>query len=139
MRELAKLDAPAALRMAKLAVACTPGEDAFLVLPFEMARLTLDRGEILAACRAALITFQGSDDKAVPPQQSRAIVEAARQAGCPVAYLEFAGEGHGFRKLENKLEYFRRVEAFLEKNMNVPEGRVNVGPAVVVPSAKKTE
>jgi hypothetical protein len=48
-------------------------------------------------------------------------------------------EGHGFRKLENKLEYFRRVEAFLETNMNVPEGRVKVGPAVVVPSVKKTE
>lgn len=49
-------------------------------------------------CRAALITFQGSDDHAVPPQQSRDIVAAARAAGCPVAYIEFEGEGHGFRQ-----------------------------------------
>jgi len=49
-------------------------------------------------CRAALLTLQGSDDRAVPPQQSRAVVQAARAAGCPVAYLEFEGEQHGFRE-----------------------------------------
>jgi dipeptidyl aminopeptidase/acylaminoacyl peptidase len=30
-------------------------------------------------------------------------------------------EGHGFRKIENRLEYFRRVEDFLARNMNTPE------------------
>ena len=55
----------------------------------------------MARCRSALITFQGTADQAVPPQQSRAIVEAAKAAGCPVAYLEFEGEGHGFRKGPN--------------------------------------
>ena len=70
----------------------------------------------MAACRAALIIFQGSDDMAVPPQQSRAIALAARAAGCPVAYLEFAGEGHGFRQgpnivraLEAELVFLGRV------------------------------
>jgi dipeptidyl aminopeptidase/acylaminoacyl peptidase len=50
---------------------------------------------------AALITFQGSDDKAVPPEQSRRIVAAVRERGKPVAYLEFEAEEHGFRKAEN--------------------------------------
>ncbi len=70
----------------------------------------------MARCRSALITFQGSADRAVPPQQSRAIVEAAKAAGCPVAYLEFEGEGHGFRKgpnivraLEHELVFLGRV------------------------------
>lgn len=49
----------------------------------------------------ALITFQGAEDKVVPPQQSRAIVAAARARGRPVAYLEFEGEQHGFRRAEN--------------------------------------
>jgi dipeptidyl aminopeptidase/acylaminoacyl peptidase len=49
---------------------------------------------------AALITFQGAEDKVVPPEQSRAIVAAARARGCLVAYLEFAGEQHGFRRAE---------------------------------------
>lgn len=62
----------------------------------------------MARCRSALIVFQGDEDRAVPPQQSRAIVEAAKTAGCPVAYLEFEGEGHGFRKgcnIVRALEY----------------------------------
>ena len=62
-----------------------------------------------------------------------------KQHGKSYEIMVAENEGHGFRKLENKLEYFRRVEAFLERNMNVPAGRVNVGPAVVVPSAKKSE
>jgi dipeptidyl aminopeptidase/acylaminoacyl peptidase len=70
----------------------------------------------MAQCRAALITFQGSADRAVPPQQSRDIVEAAKAAGCAVTYLEFEGEGHGFRQgpnivraLEHELVFLGRV------------------------------
>ncbi len=48
-----------------------------------------------------LITLQGSDDKVVPPAQSRAIVDALNQRGVPHAYIEFEGEQHGFRKSEN--------------------------------------
>ena len=43
-------------------------------------------------------------------------------------------EGHGFRKLENRLEFYRRVEGFLARNMNTPEGRVKVGTPVVKPA-----
>jgi dipeptidyl aminopeptidase/acylaminoacyl peptidase len=70
----------------------------------------------MTQCRAALITFQGSADRAVPPQQSRDIVEAAKVAGCAVTYLEFEGEGHGFRQganivraLEHELVFLGRV------------------------------
>jgi dipeptidyl aminopeptidase/acylaminoacyl peptidase len=55
----------------------------------------------LAQLDAALITFQGSEDRAVPPQQSRAITAAVRARGRPVAYLEFEGEQHGFRQAQN--------------------------------------
>ena len=48
-----------------------------------------------------LIFFQGLDDKIVPPEQSRRMVDALRAKRMPVAYLTFAGEGHGFRKGEN--------------------------------------
>ena len=67
----------------------------------------------MAQCRTALITFQGSDDRAVPPQQSRDIVAAARNAGCPVAYLEFAGEGHGFRQGPNIVRALQSELVFL--------------------------
>ena len=49
---------------------------------------------------APLIIFQGSDDPIVPPNQAHMILTALRERKQPVAYLEFAGESHGFRKAE---------------------------------------
>ena len=69
--------------------------------------------------KAALNTFQGSEDKVVPPDQSRAIVAALKAKGVPVAYVEFEGEQHGFRKAENivrslesELAFYGRVFGF---------------------------
>ena len=87
-----------------------------LVAPLPQARaLYRQRSPVhhMQRCKAALITFQGSDDRAVPPAQSRAIAEAARAAGCPVAYLEFEGEGHGFRQAANLVRALQAELAFL--------------------------
>jgi len=48
-----------------------------------------------------VIFLQGLEDKVVPPQQAESMVEALRSKGIAVAYLPFAGEGHGFRQAEN--------------------------------------
>ena len=45
--------------------------------------------------------LQGSVDTVVPPAHSEKIVEAMRANGLPVGYIEFEGEGHGFRRAEN--------------------------------------
>lgn len=73
----------------------------------------------LESLDAALITFQGSEDEAVPPEQSRRITAAVRARGRPVAYLEFAGEQHGLRKavniaraLEAELYFLGRIFGF---------------------------
>jgi dipeptidyl aminopeptidase/acylaminoacyl peptidase len=62
---------------------------------------------------AALITFQGAEDRAVPPEQSRAIVAAVRARGRPVAYLEFEGEQHGFRRAANIRRALEAEQYFL--------------------------
>jgi dipeptidyl aminopeptidase/acylaminoacyl peptidase len=68
---------------------------------------------------APLLTLQGADDLVVPPSQSRMIVTALRERGVPVAYLEFAGEQHGFRRAETivraqeaELAFYGRVFGF---------------------------
>jgi dipeptidyl aminopeptidase/acylaminoacyl peptidase len=66
----------------------------------------------LEGFKAALITFQGADDKVVPPDQSRAIVTALKARGVPVAYIEFEGEQHGFRKAENIVRSLESELAF---------------------------
>jgi dipeptidyl aminopeptidase/acylaminoacyl peptidase len=69
--------------------------------------------------KAALVTFQGAEDKVVPPEQSRAIVAALKERGVPVVYVEFEGEQHGFRRaesivrsLESELAFYGRVFGF---------------------------
>lgn len=72
-----------------------------------------------------VIFFQGEDDKTVPPNQARTMVEAITVRGLPVAYYSFAGEGHGFRKaetlrrvLELELDFYGRVFGFTAPGLN---------------------
>jgi dipeptidyl aminopeptidase/acylaminoacyl peptidase len=69
--------------------------------------------------KAPLIVFQGTDDRVVPPNQSELIVQALRARRVPVAYILFAGEGHGFRKpaniircLQSELSFYGQVFGF---------------------------
>ena len=48
-----------------------------------------------------VILFQGLEDKIVLPNQSQKMYASLKAKGIPVAYLEFEGEQHGFRKSEN--------------------------------------
>jgi dipeptidyl aminopeptidase/acylaminoacyl peptidase len=48
-----------------------------------------------------VIFFQGSEDRVVPPEQSRSMHAALRSAGIPTAYLEFPEERHGSRHAQN--------------------------------------
>ncbi len=75
-----------------------------LVGPYPARRdLYVERSPIHFTERLAcpIILFQGSEDKIVLPNQAQTMFEAVKAKGLPVAYLEFEGEGHGFRKAEN--------------------------------------
>jgi dipeptidyl aminopeptidase/acylaminoacyl peptidase len=68
---------------------------------------------------APLLILQGAEDPVVPPNQAHMIRDALRAKRVPVAYLEFPGEGHGFRRAENiirakeaELTFYGRVFGF---------------------------
>lgn len=69
------------------------------------------------------IFFQGLDDLAVPPNQAEAMVAALRAKGLPVAYLAFAGEGHGFRRAETQIRALEAEHAFFCRIFGIaPQG-----------------
>jgi len=66
-----------------------------------------------------VIFFQGLEDKVVPPNQAKMMVEALRQKKLPVAYVTFEGEQHGFRQAKNikrsldgELYFYSRIFGF---------------------------
>jgi dipeptidyl aminopeptidase/acylaminoacyl peptidase len=52
--------------------------------------------------RTPLLVLQGADDMVVPKAQAEELVEALARNGVPHAFLLFEGEGHGFRRAENR-------------------------------------
>lgn len=66
-----------------------------------------------------VIFLQGADDAVVPPSQSRVMVASLRSRGVPVAYLEFEGEGHGFRKPQSVIAALEATHAFFARILNL--------------------
>jgi dipeptidyl aminopeptidase/acylaminoacyl peptidase len=62
-----------------------------------------------------VILFQGDEDNVVPKSQSDGMVEILRQRGVPYEYHVYAGEGHGWRKLETIEGYLKATLKFLER------------------------
>ncbi len=63
-----------------------------------------------------MLVIQGANDPRVVKAESDQIVQALRERGRDVEYIVFEDEGHGFMKLENEIEAYRRTVAFLERN-----------------------
>lgn len=70
---------------------------------------------LIEGITAPVILFQGLEDKVVPPEQSRIIVEKLKRRDVDVEYLEFAGEGHGFRRSETIIAVLEAELAFLRR------------------------
>jgi dipeptidyl aminopeptidase/acylaminoacyl peptidase len=61
--------------------------------------------------------MHGDSDPVVPVDQSTALVERCRAAGGDVELVVYEGEGHGFRKPENQLDEYRRMQVFLARHV----------------------
>ncbi|WP_101296327.1 S9 family peptidase [Halegenticoccus soli] len=67
--------------------------------------------------RAPLFVLHGANDPRVPVGEAEQIVEKARERGVPVRKLIFEDEGHGFTKLENRIEAYSAIVDFLDEHV----------------------
>jgi len=64
---------------------------------------------------APLLVLQGDNDIRVPRQQAEMVVKTLKDEGRIVDAHFYAGEGHGFAKLENQIDSVQRMVAWFDK------------------------
>ena len=60
----------------------------------------------------------GAQDRRVPLEHGTRMRAAMRTSGSEPEYIVYPGEGHGWLKMENRIDFWQRVEKFLAKNLN---------------------
>ncbi|MCU4744716.1 S9 family peptidase [Halobacteria archaeon AArc-m2/3/4] len=71
----------------------------------------------IESIEAPLFVLHGENDPRVPVGEAEQIVEQAREQGVPVRKLIFEDEGHGFSKLENRIEAYSAIAEFLDEHV----------------------
>lgn len=61
-----------------------------------------------------VLIVHGLDDLVVPPQSAEEWVEALRREGKTFEYKTYAGEAHGFLKKSTLMDFYERIERFLD-------------------------
>jgi dipeptidyl aminopeptidase/acylaminoacyl peptidase len=69
--------------------------------------------------RSPVLIAQGSRDPRVNMNETNQFVKELKKRKVPVTYIFKEGEGHIFRNPENKLEFYRELEKFLDKNLRM--------------------
>lgn len=64
---------------------------------------------------APLFVLHGANDPRVPVGEAEQIVEVVAERDVPVRKLIFEDEGHGFAKLENRIEAYSAIAEFLDE------------------------
>lgn len=65
--------------------------------------------------KAPVLIIHGSNDPRVPLRHAEAMRSALIDAGNPPEWVVYPGEGHGFNKPEHRLDYYKRMAAFLDR------------------------
>lgn len=69
----------------------------------------------LSKISVPLLVVQGQNDPRVPVTESEQLVEALRERGQPVWYMNALNEGHGYKRKENRDLYQQAVVLFFEQ------------------------
>ena len=69
----------------------------------------------MSKARSPMILFQGLEDLVVPPDVSREVVRVLAAQNIDHEYVEYPGEGHGFRKSETNIDSIQRETHFYRR------------------------
>jgi dipeptidyl aminopeptidase/acylaminoacyl peptidase len=64
--------------------------------------------------RAPLLIAHGEQDIRVSPKQSEQLTKRLRQLGKTFEYVTYPTEGHGLLRAGPQLDFYRRLERFLD-------------------------
>ena len=67
--------------------------------------------------KAALMVQHGANDTNVPVVEAEQIVQAMKARGVPVEYVLFPDEGHGWRKIPNRVRSTTAMVEFFRKHL----------------------
>ena len=70
-----------------------------------------------ARIRQPLLLAYGSHDQRVPVVHGRRFRDAVGAANTQVEWVEYANEGHGWSLVDNRIDFWRRVERFLDRHI----------------------
>jgi len=82
---------------------------------------------------APVLIVAGGQDKRVPVAHSELMERALKKAGKPVEALYFPTEGHGFSRLEHRVQAYQKVLDFLARAIGEAAVRPDSGPDVQQP------
>ncbi len=87
--------------------------------PDTQAKMLFDLSPInkLDRVKTPLIVLHGANDTNVPVVEAEQIVTKLKQRGVPVEYVLFPGEGHGFRRLENRIKSTEATTNFFKVHL----------------------
>ncbi len=67
--------------------------------------------------RRPLLMAYGTTDRRVPIEHGKEFRDAVDRTNKDVEWVVYTGEGHGWRKLETNVDFWTRVEKFLERHL----------------------
>jgi dipeptidyl aminopeptidase/acylaminoacyl peptidase len=68
--------------------------------------------------KVPLFIAQGANDPRVNKDESDQMVEALKARGIEVQYMVKDNEGHGFHNEENRFDFYRAMETFLNQHLH---------------------
>jgi len=67
--------------------------------------------------KAPLLLLAGGNDPRCPHSEAQQVVDAIKKRGGVVEYKVYENEGHGFARVENQIDAYKRVEDFIKAHV----------------------